>query len=69
MSWEQDFTDIGCIPPAAPETQTPPYVLSADKVVDAAGSDATTGLSVVEAELRLASYGPNEIAAEKPSSS
>lgn len=49
-------------------TESPPYSLGADEVVTAAGSDATAGLSGSEAASRLSSYGPNEIAAEKPPS-
>ncbi|MBW9209023.1 hypothetical protein KV100_05085 [Mumia sp. zg.B21] len=56
-------------PPVATDTPMPPYVLTVSEVVGAAGSDASTGLSVVEAEIRLTSEGPNEIAAEKPPSS
>ncbi|MBW9213634.1 hypothetical protein KV102_02155 [Mumia sp. zg.B53] len=44
-------------------------MLTVSEVVGAAGSDASTGLCVVEAEIRLTSEGPNEIAAEKPPSS
>jgi len=54
--------------PVATDTPTPPYVLTVGEVVEAAGSDASSGLSVVEAEIRLTSEGPNEIAAEKPPS-
>ena len=39
-----------------------------DEVVAAAGSDADSGLSGAEAAQRLASYGPNEVAAEEPPS-
>ena len=55
-------------PPVATETPMPPYVLTVSEVAAAAGSDATAGLTVVEAEIRLTSEGPNEIAAEKPPS-
>ena len=48
--------------------ETPPYALAADEVVAAAGSDAGGGLSGAEAAQRLASYGPNEVAAEEPPS-
>ena len=47
---------------------TPPYALPAADVVAAAGSDAASGLTEDEAASRLATYGPNEIAAEKPPS-
>ncbi|TCN44125.1 Ca2+-transporting ATPase [Kribbella orskensis] len=46
----------------------PSYSLATDEVVAAAGSDAVSGLSGTEAASRLSSYGPNEIAAEKPPS-
>ena len=48
--------------------EVPPYVLTAEEVVAAAGSDAVSGLARAEAASRLTSYGPNEIAAEKPPS-
>ena len=48
--------------------EVPPYVLGAEEVVAAAGSDAVSGLTGAEAASRLSSYGPNEIAAEKPPS-
>ncbi|MFC6149691.1 MULTISPECIES: cation-translocating P-type ATPase [Mumia] len=44
----------------------PPYALTAEEAVAAGGSDASTGLTAAEAAARLASYGPNQIAAEKP---
>ncbi|MEU4288618.1 cation-translocating P-type ATPase [Kribbella sp. NPDC026596] len=49
-------------------TGGPPYSLGTDEAVAAAGSDAVAGLTGTEAASRLASYGPNEIAAEKPPS-
>ena len=49
-------------------TETPPYALAVDEVVAAAGSDAGSGLSGAEAAQRLASYGPNRVAAEEPPS-
>ncbi len=48
--------------------ETPPYALAVDEVVAAAGSDANGGLSGAEAAQRLASYGPNAVAAEEPPS-
>ncbi|MGH1563301.1 cation-translocating P-type ATPase [Mumia sp. DW29H23] len=50
----------------AADTAPPAYALAAEDAVAQVGSDATTGLSSAEASARLASYGPNEIAAEKP---
>ena len=44
----------------------PPHGRSADEVVQALGSDARSGLSRAEAQARLAKYGPNELATEKP---
>ena len=52
----------------ATDAERPPYVLAADEVVAAAGSDAASGLAGSEAASRLSSYGANEIAAEKPPS-
>ena len=52
----------------ATDAERPPYVLTADEVVAAAGSDAASGLAGSEAASRLSSYGANEIAAEKPPS-
>jgi Ca2+-transporting ATPase len=49
-------------------TAAPPYALSAQEVLSAAGSDGTSGLSAAEASARLASHGPNAITAEKPPS-
>ena len=49
-------------------TESPPFALSADEVVTAAGSDADSGLTGAEAASRLSTVGPNEIAAEKPPS-
>ena len=50
------------------DTQPPPFALSAEEVLAAAGSDAARGLSAAEAASRLASHGRNEITAEKPPS-
>ncbi len=47
---------------------TTPYALDAANVVAAAGSNVDSGLAGAEAASRLSSYGPNEIAAEKPPS-
>ncbi|WP_328526520.1 cation-translocating P-type ATPase [Kribbella sp. NBC_00359] len=52
----------------ATDAERPPYVLSVDEVVAAAGSDAVSGLTGSEAGSRLSTYGANEIAAEKPPS-
>ena len=52
----------------SPGVETPPYALAADEVVAAAGSDVVSGLTGSQAASRLASYGPNEIAAEQPAS-
>ncbi|WP_405068980.1 cation-translocating P-type ATPase [Kribbella sp. NBC_01510] len=52
----------------ATDAERPPYVLAADEVVAAAGSDAASGLAGSEAASRLSTYGANEIAAEKPPS-
>jgi Ca2+-transporting ATPase len=48
--------------------EAPPYALAAGEVVAAGGSDAVSGLAGAEAASRLSSYGPNEIAVEKPPS-
>jgi Ca2+-transporting ATPase len=53
---------------SATSTERPPYALTAEEVLAAAGSDAVAGLAGSEATSRLSSYGPNEIAAEKPPS-
>ncbi len=45
-----------------------PYARETAAVVAALGSDADSGLTVAEAAARLASYGPNQITAEKPPS-
>ena len=55
-------------PSRAGAEETPPYASAADEIVAAAGSDAVSGLARAEAASRLSSYGPNEIAAEKPPS-
>jgi Ca2+-transporting ATPase len=52
---------------AADGTLTP-YSHDAAAVVEAAGSDAGSGLSQVEAASRLSTYGPNQIVGEKPPS-
>ncbi|WP_374197336.1 cation-transporting P-type ATPase [Mumia sp. zg.B53] len=79
--WKAYFVSVGPPGPARGESHDrpttarghrhadAPYVLTVSEVVGAAGSDASTGLCVVEAEIRLTSEGPNEIAAEKPPSS
>ena len=46
----------------------PPFALTGEEVLAAAGSDATRGLTATEAASRLESHGPNEITAEKPPS-
>jgi len=43
-----------------------PYMLPAEEVVRALGSDAQRGLSAAEARQRLERYGPNELEAERP---
>ncbi len=43
-----------------------PYRQPADEVLRALGTDARLGLSAAEARARLARYGRNELAAEKP---
>ena len=45
-----------------------PYSATSDAVIDELGSDRERGLSQAEADRRLAEYGRNEIAAEKPPS-
>ncbi|MCV2392859.1 cation-transporting P-type ATPase [Actinotalea sp. M2MS4P-6] len=45
-----------------------PYLLEADEVIAQLASDADQGLTSAEAAARLASYGPNTIAAEPPPS-
>lgn len=44
------------------------YALDAADVVSSVGSDAASGLTAVEAAVRLTTYGPNQITAEKPPS-
>jgi Ca2+-transporting ATPase len=61
-------TEKSTVGQSAPGGETPPYALAADEVVAAAGSDATSGLTGSQVAARLASYGPNEIAAEQPAS-
>ena len=54
---------------SAPEPEArPPYLLEADAVVAATGSDAGSGLSAAEAAARLTQHGPNEIKREQPPS-
>jgi Ca2+-transporting ATPase len=53
---------------AAAAQARPPYTYDAGEVVSAAGSDASSGLTVAEAETRLSTVGPNEITSEKPPS-
>ena len=48
------------------DTETPPFVLTVDEVLSAAGSDAGAGLTSADAASRLSTHGPNEIYAEKP---
>src|SRR5262245_37000695 len=48
--------------------EKPPYARPADDVVTAQGSDVDRGLTADEAARRLATEGPNAIAAEKPPS-
>jgi P-type Ca2+ transporter type 2C len=50
------------------ETGTPPWALTADNVVAAAGSDVAAGLTAGEVADRLSTFGANEISAEKPPS-
>jgi Ca2+-transporting ATPase len=47
-------------------TVTPAYRLTADQALAAAGTDASDGLSIVEARLRLVRHGPNVLAAPPP---
>jgi len=46
----------------------PPYARQALDVVATLGSDPASGLTAAEAGSRLAHYGPNRIAGEKPPS-
>ena len=62
------MSETGMTASSTTGAQGPPYALAADEVVAAAGSDAASGLAEAEAARRLSSYGPNEIAAEKPPS-
>ncbi len=62
------MSETGMTAPSSAGTVGPAYAMRTDEVVAAAGSDAVTGLSGTEAASRLSSYGPNEIAAEKPPS-
>ncbi|MGZ8705329.1 MAG: cation-transporting P-type ATPase, partial [Aeromicrobium sp.] len=49
-------------------TAVPAYALDAADVVSSVGSDVASGLTAVEAAVRLTTYGPNQITAEKPPS-
>ena len=62
------MSDTAAASTSAPEQGRPPYVLSAQEVLAASGSDAESGLSATEAASRLASHGPNAITADKPPS-
>ena len=53
---------------STPAERRPPFASTVDEVLGGAGSDAASGLTATEAASRLASHGPNEIAAEKPPS-
>ena len=46
----------------------PPYARDAVAVVEAAGSDAESGLTQAEVASRLSTYGTNQIVSEKPPS-
>jgi P-type Ca2+ transporter type 2C len=61
-------SETGMTASSSTGTDGPAYSLTADEVVAAARSDAVAGLSGTEAANRLTTYGPNEIAAEKPPS-
>ncbi len=52
----------------AADRTLPPYACNAVVVLEAAGSDADSGLSQAEAESRMSTYGANEIVSEKPPS-
>ena len=52
----------------AADRTLPPYACNAVVVVEAAGSDADSGLSQAEAASRLSTHGANEIVSEKPPS-
>jgi Ca2+-transporting ATPase len=54
--------------PAADVEATPPYLRSPADVVHDLSTDVTSGLSAQESAARLATYGPNQITAEKPPS-
>ena len=62
------MSDSGAALTSSAAAPKPPYALAAADVVAGAGSDAASGLTASEAASRLASHGPNEIAAEKPPS-
>jgi Ca2+-transporting ATPase len=59
------------VPPVASETPDPSiaYRQPIDDVLATLASDGQRGLSDEQAGLRLAQYGPNELATEKPVSS
>ena len=59
------MSDSGVAVASGGGSPRPPYALPAADVVAGAGSDAASGLTAAEAASRLASHGPNEIAAEK----
>jgi Ca2+-transporting ATPase len=61
-----DATSPDAVTPGASEL--PPYAREAADVVAETGSDATAGLTGVEAASRLTRFGPNEITSEPPSS-
>ena len=62
------MSETGRPPESTAGAETPPYAHAADEVIAAAGTDAGGGLSGAEAAQRLASYGPNRVAAEEPPS-
>ena len=62
------MSEIGMAASSATGVDPEPYALAAEAVVAAAGSDADAGLAGAEATSRLSTYGPNQIAAEKPPS-
>src|SRR5690349_10456170 len=62
------MSEIGMAASSATGVEAEPYALAAEAVVAAAGSDADAGLAGAEATSRLSTYGPNQIAAEKPPS-
>src|SRR6478752_9473134 len=56
------------ISPGRPDPAPPPYARQAVDVVATRGSDPGRGLTSAEAASRLARFGPNSIAGEKPPS-